>query len=272
MAAGIGQAGPLKVEPSADAGVPELDLPFSGESIREVDVLADGEPAGGERVPARVGEAGAAEIKLATDAGAGHADLAFRSGQPLAEHVLADTEPERGEHAAARVGEAGFDEVELAADLCGAQAHLAGCGESATAEHAQPDREAIGIKSGAPSAVQPRAVQADPTADVCAAQPHPAVCGEPVGGHALLYGEAVTVERRPAGAGDISGTEVEPAADVRSRQAYSRAGRESVIELQIAFGMQLACGDARYMAAGQANGYGLGLHQVDRLIDRAAVQ
>ncbi len=36
---------------TARAGVTKLDLSFSGNSIREIDVLADGEPAGGERVP-----------------------------------------------------------------------------------------------------------------------------------------------------------------------------------------------------------------------------
>jgi hypothetical protein len=91
-------------------------------------------------------------------------------------------------------------------------------------------------------------------------------------GVALFHGEAVGVERPPAGAGDPSGTEVEPSADVRSLQAYLRAGREPAIELQVAFGMQLACGDARYVAAGQANGPGVGILQVDRLVDRAAVQ
>jgi len=56
-----------------------------------------------------------------------------------------------------------------------------------------------------------------------------------------------------AGAGDPSGTEVEPSADVRSLQAYLRADREPAIELQVAFGMQLACGDARYVAAAWAS-------------------
>jgi hypothetical protein len=91
-------------------------------------------------------------------------------------------------------------------------------------------------------------------------------------GVALSHGEAVGVERPPAGAGDPSGTEAEPSADVRSLQAYLRAGREPAIELQVAFGMQLACGDARYVAAGQADGPGVGLLQVDRLVGRAAVQ
>lgn len=72
-------------------------------------------------------------------------------------------------------------------------------------------------------------------------------------GVALFHGEAVGVERPPAGAGDPSGTEAEPSADVRSLQAYLRAGREPAIELQVAFGMQLACGDARYVAAAWAS-------------------
>jgi hypothetical protein len=73
---------------------------------------------------------------------------------------------------------------------------------------------------------------------------------------------------RHAGPGDVGQGEQAQGREKAERFDLGRYGlqRRLVGQLQVAFGVQLVRGDARHMAAGQANGLSVRLCQADRLI------